>query len=96
MKGERRKEDWVVQTTCSYERVLAARQEALVQSRTTGQSVLTRDGEPAYHCGAQSWTGIACKVGGLLLELRQIFWTVTAGSGQLPALLRRLCPEGRS
>ena len=96
MKGEGRKDDWVVQTTCSYERVLAARQEALVQSRTTAESVLTRDGEPAYHCGAQSWTGIACKVGGLCLELRQIFWTVAAGSGQLPALLNRVCPEGRS
>lgn len=61
VKGVGRKDDWVVQTTCSYERVLATRQEALVQSRTTVESVPTRDGEPAYHCGAQSWTGIVAK-----------------------------------
>ena len=94
------KDDWVVQTPLQlWEKAMQfwpTRPEALLQSRTVGESVPTRDGEPAYHWGAQSWTGIACKVGGLCLELGQIFWTVEAGSGQLPALLHRVCPEGRS
>lgn len=70
-------------------------QEALVQSRTTGESVLTRmenlliTVEPVldWHCLQSGWP---------VLELREIFWTVAVGSGQLPALLHRLCPEGRS
>lgn len=45
-----------------------AQQGTLVQSRTAGESVLARNREPTYHCCAQSWAGVACKVGGLCLE----------------------------
>lgn len=94
MKREGRKDDWVVQTPCSHGKVLAgpAGSSGAEQNRwglCTDQGWRTclslRSSVLDWHC---------LKVGGLCSELRRIFWTVAAGSGQLPALLHRSVGKG--
>lgn len=72
-----------------------AQQEALVQRQTIGESVLSGKGEPPHPCCAQSWAGILWKVGGLCLETEAGPLDSCSWSVQLPALLRRVFPEGR-